>query len=63
MTAWQLAGTKGVVARMVSYHLKKKKETETEKALRKKTNTVSSVIVGWLCSSLSPSELRNLKRG
>lgn len=42
LTAWVLAGAKGVVARAVSYHLKKKQQ----KALQKKRNTVSSVIVG-----------------
>lgn len=41
LTAWVLAGAKGVVARAVSYHLKK-----NQKALQKKRNTVSSVIVG-----------------
>lgn len=41
LTAWVLAGAKAVVARAVSYHLKKK-----EIALQKKRGTVSSVIVG-----------------
>lgn len=41
LTAWVLAGAKGVVGRAVSYHLKK-----NQKALQKKRNTVSSVIVG-----------------
>lgn len=43
LTAWMLAGAKGIVARAVSYHLKKKKKN---KKPSKKRETLSYVIVG-----------------
>lgn len=42
LTAWMLAGAKGIVARAVSYHLKKKKNKKPSK----KRETLSYVIVG-----------------